>query len=171
MPHDIFISPYEGPCSYHHMSSQMLGKLSDIHIIDIHPLFTVVLLLRSFAKWSRLYNKRIAKLWGWVLESIQLDPWKLMHSQPWKSSLNNSIGPIARNCLKWPSGNPICWPKWPAKLVFWKPGKQTFSCIKQLLTAHTLCTLDSERYSAKWLACWKDTCSSAQRSRPTVKTI
>ena len=52
------------------------------------------------------------------------------------AGLNNSIGPIARNCPKWPSGNHICGPKLPAKLVFWKFGQQTFSCVNQLLTAH-----------------------------------
>ena len=50
------------------------------------------------------------------------------------SGLNNSIGPIARNYPKWPSSNHICGPKLPAKLVFWKFGQQTFSCINQLLT-------------------------------------
>ena len=38
------------------------------------------------------------------------------------TSLNNSIGPIARNCPKWPSGNHICGPKLPAKLIFWQFG-------------------------------------------------
>ena len=55
-----------------------------------------------------------------------------------KAGLNNSIGPIARNCPKWPSGNRICGLKLPAKLVFWKVGQQTFCCIKQLLTAHPM---------------------------------
>ena len=54
------------------------------------------------------------------------------------TGLNNSIGPIAQNCPKWPSGNHICGPKLPAKLLFWKFGQQTFSCVKQLLTAHPM---------------------------------
>ena len=58
-----------------------------------------------------------------------------------ESGLNNSIGPIARNCPKWPSGNHICGPKLPAKLSFWKFGQQTFSCVKQLLIAHPMCSL------------------------------
>ena len=57
------------------------------------------------------------------------------------AGLNNSIGPIARNCPKWPSGNHICGPKLPAKLSFWKFGQQTFSCVKQLLIAHPMCSL------------------------------
>ena len=55
-----------------------------------------------------------------------------------ETGLNNSIGPIARNCPKWPSGNRICRLKLPAKLVLWKFGQQTFSCVKQLLTAHPM---------------------------------
>ena len=39
------------------------------------------------------------------------------------SGLKNSIGPIARYCPKWPSGNRIWGPKLPAKLVFWKFGQ------------------------------------------------
>ena len=54
------------------------------------------------------------------------------------AGLNNSIGPIARNCPKWPSSNRIYGLKLPAKLVFWKFGQQTFSCVKQLLTAHSI---------------------------------
>ena len=50
------------------------------------------------------------------------------------SGLINSIGPIARNCPKWPSGNHICGPKLPAKLAFWKFEQETFSCVNQLLT-------------------------------------
>ena len=50
------------------------------------------------------------------------------------SGLNNSIGPIALNCPKWPSGNHICGPKLPAKLVFWKFGQQTFSCANHCST-------------------------------------
>ena len=55
--------------------------------------------------------------------------------------LNNPIGPIARNFPKWPSGNHICGPKLPAKLVFWKFGQQTFSCVNQLLNHCTPYTL------------------------------
>ena len=54
------------------------------------------------------------------------------------AGLNNSIGPIARNCPKWPSGNRICGLKLPAKLVFWQFGQQAFCCVKQLLTAHPI---------------------------------
>ena len=57
------------------------------------------------------------------------------------AGLNNPIGPIARNCPKWPSGNHICGPKLPAKLVFWKFGQQTFSCVNQLLNHCTPYTL------------------------------
>ena len=84
-------------------------------------------------------------------------PWLLMfwlllspgHQQPWcwlywmsrslsLPGLNNSIGPIARNCSKWLSGNRICGPKLPAKLVFWKFWQQTFFCIKHQLTVHPM---------------------------------
>ena len=50
-----------------------------------------------------------------------------LHSQcTFATGLNNSIGPTARYCPKWTSGNHICGPKMPAKLVFWKFGQQTF---------------------------------------------
>ena len=63
---------------------------------------------------------------------------QLPNPTPTPSGINNSICPIARNCPQWPSGNHICGPKLPAKLVFWKFGQQTFSCVNQLLTAHPM---------------------------------
>ena len=54
------------------------------------------------------------------------------------AGLNNSIGPIAWNCPKWPSGNHICGPTLPAKLAIWKFGQQTVSCVKQLIIAHAM---------------------------------
>ena len=58
------------------------------------------------------------------------------------AGLNNSIGPIARNCPKWPSGNRICGPKLPVKLLILKiRATQTFSVIKQ----PTLYALEFER--------------------------
>ena len=60
-------------------------------------------------------------------------------TEPPDSGLNNSIGPIARNC---PSGNRICGPKLPVKLLILKVrATQTFSVIKQ----PTLYALEFER--------------------------
>ena len=62
----------------------------------------------------------------------------IVFRETWISGLNKSIGPIARNWPKWPSGNRICGLKLPTKLVVWNFRQQTFSCIKQLLTAHPM---------------------------------
>ena len=92
-----------------------------------------------------------------ILIGIHMFSFKKMHlkmsSGKWRpcSGLNNSIGPIARNCPNWPSGNHICGPKLPAKLLFWKFGQQTFSCVKQLLTAHPMLHYWSLKY---WTLIW-----------------
>ena len=70
----------------------------------------------------------------------------------WNTGLNNTIGPIAQNCLKWPLGNRICGSKLPAKLVFWKCRQQMLPALNSC-SLHTLCALDLVRYSAKWVSC------------------
>ena len=44
----------------------------------------------------------------------------------WQSGLNNSIGPIARDCPKWPSGNCICVRSCPPNLCGWIFGQPIF---------------------------------------------
>ena len=85
--------------------------------------------------WSQCTHRCLAPVvpWPWGVFIGAGQP--LQHGE---AGLNNSIGPIARNCPKWPSGNHICGPKLPTKLVFWKFGQQTFSCVNQLLTAHPM---------------------------------
>ena len=107
--------------------------------------------------------QNVIPLWllrlGWngqgVLLSYFLDTWFMVSGI---TGLNNSIGPIARNCPKRPSGNNIYWPKLPAKPVFWKFGQQTFSCVNPMCSWlwDVFCKVTVTE-------CWISFCSWSQR--------
>ena len=77
------------------------------------------------AVWPILWIYDMSAMWHILWVYYMPAVWPIL----W-AGLNNSIGPIVRNCPKWPSGNRICGPKFPAKLVSWKFGQQML---------HTLC--------------------------------
>ena len=87
---------------------------------------------------------------------MRLGNWKL------RPCLNNSMGPMARNCPKWPSGNRICGRSCPPNLYFDNSGNKRFSASNSFSLAARPMRFDSERYSAKWPACWINFCSWAQ---------
>ena len=82
---------------------------------------------------TKAVKPRLAKRYQWG-NPMQHEKREIQWNLSITAGLNNSIGPIARNCPKWPPGNHICGPKLPAKLAFKKFGQQTFSCVHQLLT-------------------------------------
>ena len=63
------------------------------------------------------------------------------------SGLNNSIGPIARDCPKWPSGNGICVRSCPPNLCGWIFGQPIFS-------VPNYCSIPTNNGSAKWFSYW-----------------
>ena len=73
-----------------------------------------------FNKIETYFNETVIN--GWISDR---------NSQPWYhrsyAGLNNSIGPIARNCPKWPSGNGIYVRSCPPNLCGWTFGQPIFS--------------------------------------------
>ena len=65
--------------------------------------------------------------------------------------LNNSIGPIARNCMKWPLATIFVGRSCPPKSYFENPGNKRLPATNSC-SLHILCTLDFEGHSARWLS-------------------